>query len=306
MPELAVVIVNYNTPALTARCVESVASTPSVDLEVIVVDNGSTDDSVDVLSRRTDCRIVPTGRNGGFGHGVNAGVAATDAPYLLVMNSDTEARPGAVEALLEALKSDPALGLVAPALEHADGTLQSSAYRRFPTPLSAALEVAILPGYVSALLPRLPHATAVDPEAVARGEGYVWVTCAAAAIARTWWDRVGPFDERFFLYYEDTDWQRRLRRAGGRIRIVSRARVLHLQRAGDPVAAVVAAAWIDSALRFFALDGVSRRRVAPLLRVGIVIAWATTWATAARPGGRPKAREMRRRLAAVRKRISAC
>lgn len=306
MPEVAVVVINYNTPELTEACLDSLpAGLAGLDAEVVVVENGSADDSLARLSARDDCRVEHVEVNRGFGHGANRGVAATSAPYVIVMNSDTEARPGSLAALVAALRGDAAIGLAAPALENVDGSDQASAYRRFPTALTCALEAAILPGYLGALIPALPHPTAVSPAEVRAGAPYLWVTSAVFAVSRAWWDRIGPLDEDYYLYFEDTDWQRRLVRTGGRVEIVQAARVQHLQRAGDPVAAVVPAPWVDSAVRFLGLDGASPARVRGLLRVALAVAWATTWTTALRPGGAPKAVEMRRRLARARARTAA-
>lgn len=306
MPDAAVVVVNYNTPELTERCLGSLAAgAGALSLEVVVVENGSADDSLARLGAREDCRLEVVDVNKGFGHGANRGVAATGAPFVVVMNSDTEARPGAIEALVRALREDEGIGMAAPVLENVDGSLQAGAYRRFPTPVTAALEAAILPGYVGGLVPALPHPTGVAPEAVLAGAPYLWVTSAVFAVSRAWWDRVGPLDEAYYLYYEDTDWQRRMIRAGGRTQVVAGARVQHLQRAGDPVAAVVPAPWVDSAARFFALDGVAPQRVGRLLRVALAVAWATSWTTALRRGGAPKAKEMRRRIALARARAAA-
>lgn len=296
MPGVAVVVVNYNTPDLTERCLDSLPQgLNGLDAQVIVVENGSGDDSLARLSARDDCEIVHVVQNRGFGHGANAGVAASDAPYVVVLNSDTEATPGSIRALVDALDHDPGIGLAAPVLVNADGSDQASAYRRFPTAMTAAMDAAIAPAYVHSMVPALPHPTIVRPEDVAAGAAYLWVTSAALAVSRVWWDRVGPLDENYYLYYEDTDWQRRMIGLGGRVQIVTGARVRHLHRAGDQIP-VVPAPWIDSAVRFLGLGGSSPRQVRAVLRAALVVAWATTWATALRAGGRPKAREMRRRI----------
>lgn len=302
MPGVAVVVVNYNTPDLTERCLDSLQEgLDGLDAEVFVVENGSKDDSLARLSARGDCEIVEIVQNRGFGHGANAGVAATTAPYVVVLNSDTEATPGSIRALVDALEADPGVGLAAPVLLNADGSDQASAYRRFPTTATSAMDAAIAPAYLHSMVPAIPHPTIVLPEDVAAGADYLWVTSAALAVSRAWWERVGPFDEHYYLYYEDTDWQRRMIGLGGRVQIVSGARVRHLHRAGDQIP-VVPAPWIDSAVRFLGLGGSSPRLVRTALRVALAVAWATTWATALRADGRPKAREMRRRIRLARQR----
>ena len=305
LPRVAVVVVNFRTPGLVEDCLDALALDPSVqelDLDVVVLDNGSGDDSAERLARRGDCRVVALAENRGFAAGVNAGVAAAHGDPVVVLNSDTRVRPGAIGALVDALAAVPAVGLAAPVLEHPDGTPQPNAYRRLPTPLTVASEVAIAPGYLQMLLPRLPIANVVAPGAVAAGASYAWVMGAAFAVSRSWWERVGPFDEGFFLYFEETDWQRRLRALGGRVEVVADARVEHLLRAGDPLLAVVSPHWVRSARRYLARDGVPTRVAAAWLQGALAVAWLTTWTTSARGGeGLERGREMRRRMRALRR-----
>src|SRR5688572_7852256 len=143
---LLVVIVNYRTPELTIDCLRSLAADgmPRDERKVVVVDNASPDDSVDRIRRAIDAddwsswaSVTAAPRNGGFAYGNNVAVRealASDRPpkYVLLLNSDTLVRPGAIDALERFLDARPEVGIVGSRLEDPDGTPQCSAYR-FPS-----------------------------------------------------------------------------------------------------------------------------------------------------------------------------
>jgi GT2 family glycosyltransferase len=129
-PDAAVVLVNYRTPELVARCLDAVERTRgALVLERVVVDNGA--ESLEALTA-LPVRVIPENENRGFAAGVNTGINATDADPIVLLNPDTEVHPGAIEALLAHLEAHPGTGVAAPLLVHVDGTPQANAYRRFP------------------------------------------------------------------------------------------------------------------------------------------------------------------------------
>lgn len=303
MADLAVVIVNYRTPELAERCVASVPrAAGDLSLEVVVVDNGSADGSAERLrAALPGVEVLAVSANRGFGAGVNAGVQATAARHVAVLNPDTELRPGALAALSGALDDDKSLGVVAPALEYPDGIPQSNAYRRFPTLLTLAVDASLAGGYAWSLLPRLPHPHNVSPTRLRVGGHVAHVMGAAFAFTRDAWAAAGPFDERFFLYLEETEWQRRVTRAGFAVALVPQARVVHAVRAGDASAAIPSPHYATSAYRYFALQGVPAWRVAAALHVAQALTRATIAVMRLAPGKRDKARMLReasRRFAA--------
>lgn len=212
---LAAVIVNFRTPELTRAAVQSVLSEPGVD-EVIVVDNGSADGSAEFLERTfaaNPVRIIRSDTNRGYGPGANIGVAETRAPLVLLMNSDATLVPGSLEPMRAELLGDDRLGVVAPAVYGPDGvTLQPRSYGRLPRRREVLFRA------WSAKVGRSTPADR-DPE---------WVSGVAMLLRRADFVRVGGFDERFTMYFEDLDLCLRLRTEGGLARRVPSAGVVHM------------------------------------------------------------------------------
>jgi N-acetylglucosaminyl-diphospho-decaprenol L-rhamnosyltransferase len=212
----SVVIVNYRTAELTLAAVASVLTEPEV-VEVVVVDNASGDGSAERL--RAGCgdprvRVVESGRNGGFGAGVNAGAHACTAPLLLVLNSDATLVPGSLRLLAEALLEHDNVGIVAPAVYRHDGRgLESGTSGRLPRRPDALLGL-----WWHRFAPVRPTAAATDPG---------WVSGVAMILRRSDFVAAGCFDERFEMYFEDVDLCRRLGDKGKLVRRVPSAGVVH-------------------------------------------------------------------------------
>ncbi len=252
-PVLTVAVVNYETPELTADCVRSVlAGPPAEAFETLVVDNGSSRRTREALRAIDGARVVETGVNGGFAAAVNRCFAEADpaSDVVVVLNSDTEAEPGALDALARAARRGR-VGLAAPILLERDGSVQCSAFDRFPT-LWTTWAALCLP-FASAWMRLRPSArpaalTVAQHEAGARP---LHVTGAAMAFRREAWDEVGSFDERYFMYFEETEWQRRLHDAGWCVELAPQARVRHLHRGGELTAVVPPLVYLDSARVYF-------------------------------------------------------
>ncbi len=253
MQNLAVVIVNFRTPDLVSECLEAAA--PSGPSEVVVVDNASGDGSAQALrERHSKATIVERSANDGFAAGVNSGFAATTAPVVAVLNPDVRMRSGALQALTEHLTEHPAAGIAAPRLVYPDGTLQPSAYRRFPGLATFFMELALPLGWVLQRLPALdPYR--VPPSRWRRGERVAHVTGAALAIRRVAYDAAGPLDEGFFLYLEETEWQQRVRAAGFTVELVPDAEAVHLVRGGGEAALAPSPHFLVSLRRYLRLRG---------------------------------------------------
>jgi N-acetylglucosaminyl-diphospho-decaprenol L-rhamnosyltransferase len=297
--EASVVVLNYGEPELTENCLRVLDRDPaSPQLERIVVDDASPDDSVVRLRRIDGITVVARERNGGFAAAVNSGLAAASHDVVLVLNADTQVGPGAVRVLIEAALGE-GVAIAAPLLHFPDGRLQMNAYRRFPGVALLMFELTVAGGYlIDSAGGRLRHPMSVTEEHLRAGGDVEHVMGAAFAVRRAAWAQE-PLDEGFFLYLEETEWQRRLRRRGWRVVVEPRARVTHLMRSGDPLAAVPSPHYVTSAFRYLAKQGVSRRRAALAFRSALAVAWLTTWATALR-GDREAARGMRERLVQLR------
>lgn len=222
---VAAVVVNYNAAGHLEKCLGSLAA-EGVD-PVIVVDNGSTDSSAQVVER-AGARWVGGGGNVGYGRAANRGASDRSvavADYLLVCNPDLVVHPGSTAALVATLESDPSIGAVGPRLSNPDGSLYPSA-RTFPDMVDAmghGLFGMVLPGNRFTRRYRLldwdhQERTAVD-----------WVSGACFLVRRTAWDAVGGFDPSYFMYMEDVDLCWRLGRAGWRVVYQPTAEVTHVQ-----------------------------------------------------------------------------
>ncbi len=197
-----VVIVSFNTRDLLRDCLTALEADPGVPFRAIVVDNASSDGSADMVRQEfPKARVLPLDRNLGFAGGTNRGLAESDAPYILLLNSDTRMRPGALAKMAGCFEQDPRAGLVAARLLNADGSWQPSCVpARFPW------------SYQS-------------PQ---RAERLLWASGAALAIRQECLLAVGGLDEEFFYTGEDCDWGLRVRRAGWRVAFCPEAEVVHL------------------------------------------------------------------------------
>jgi N-acetylglucosaminyl-diphospho-decaprenol L-rhamnosyltransferase len=286
----AVVVVNYRTPELVERCLESVhASCGELRLETVVVDNASGDGSVARLRATLPAAtVLAMPENRGFAAGVNAGFRHSAAELVVVLNPDTEVRPGALQALLAHLREHPRTGVVAPLLEGPDGRLAPNGYRRFPGLLTVGIDLCLPIGYALAHAPAL-HPYAMSPAALRAGARPAHVCGAALAIRRRAHVEAGPLDEGFFLYLEETEWQQRVARQGWAIEIVPAARALHLVRGGGEEALAPSPHFVTSALRYLRMQGVPSARSRAVLCVSLALSWATLRAIACLPAKRAKA-----------------
>lgn len=225
MPDLSILVVNWNVRDLLRRCLQSIlANLPACQLEIIVVDNGSTDGSVEMV--RTEfpqVHLIANPDNRGFPAANNQGLAVARGRYVLLLNPDTEVVGNALETMVAFADAHPDVGVVGPMLLNPDGTVQSSR-RRFPTLLTAVFESTWLQPYAPRrLLARYYVLDRPDDEV----QDVDWVTGAALMARREAIEQVGPLDEGFFMYSEELDWCRRFRKAGWRVVYLPTARVIH-------------------------------------------------------------------------------
>jgi GT2 family glycosyltransferase len=231
-----VVIVNYNTKADLLRCLTSlVEPKPSMLARVIVVDNGSTDGSVDAVRAAFPLvEIVALGRNAGFAAANNVAIRAATAPLVLLLNSDTVVTAAALDTLVERLETTGATA-AGPRIVDGDGYPEIS----FGSMLSPLAEMR---------QQRLVKLATQRDEASQQAIGKLlseerevdWVTGACLLVRRDAAVTAGLLDERYFLYEEDVDFCAALRARGGRILFTPKAQIVHLRgrsRMQDPGAA---------------------------------------------------------------------
>jgi len=262
MKPVFVVIVNYRTGRLAVDCIASLADERAAlrGGRVVVVDNDSGDDSLALLRAAVGERgwsgwvdVLTLPRNGGFAYGNNAAIAhvrkiCPDFATVVLLNPDTVARGGTVARLVEHLERHPRAGIAGAAIEDGQGVRAVSAHA-MPSPLGE-LEAAARLGVLSRLLAR--HVVSPAPRAISHPCD--WVSGACMAIRREVLDAVGPFDEGFFLYYEEVDFCRRAARAGWSCWFVADARVVHFEGAATGIKEArrrLPAYWFASRRRFF-------------------------------------------------------
>jgi GT2 family glycosyltransferase len=223
MADVSILVVNWNTRDRLRRCLEALARLPDpVSCDVVVVDNGSTDGSAEmVASGFPSVRLLRNARNEGFARAVNRGVAETDAPFVLLLNSDAELQSGALATLTGTLRDHPDVAAAGAQLFKPDGRIQH-AFDVFPSLLTELVNKGLLrrlwPSRHPSRLQSRSEPCEVDS-----------LIGACMMIRRAAIDDVGGFDPRFFVFYEETDWCLRARRGGWHILLVPGARAIHGQ-----------------------------------------------------------------------------
>jgi N-acetylglucosaminyl-diphospho-decaprenol L-rhamnosyltransferase len=217
MKTCALIFINWNSPDLTIQAIASAKnSTDSPEtLRFIVVDNGSSDDSVARIGGECpEAEIVEMGGNRGFAAAVNAGLERTQEAYAFICNSDILFHENAIEGLVEAVESDSAAALACPKLLREDGSLQAA----------AVPEPSIFWELVNRSLPRrFLTLDSAEPTVVPTVVG------PCMALHRERLKSVGYFDDRFFFFFEETDFCRRINRAGYHCLYAPAAEVVHFQ-----------------------------------------------------------------------------
>lgn len=263
------VVVSYRTPGRTVRCVQSLlADASGVDaLRVVVVDNASGDDTAARVRALGDPRVtvLENPRNTGYGAACNQG-AATDptAGVVLFLNADTEIAPGALSHLSRALAASPGVGVVAPLLEESSGVPRHSV-RGDPTPL------ALLHQHTALRFLRVgsrAYARYKTPDCPPRADGSIEAPVlngAALALSGETVRRLGGFDPRYFLYFEEADLCRRVRALGLTCRQVPDAVIRHHGGASSSGRSDRALVWYLASL-FLYVDRFHGRRTGLLFR----------------------------------------
>jgi GT2 family glycosyltransferase len=240
--ELAIIIVNFRTAALTEDCLRSLESEIGPAMQVVIVDNASGDGSAERLERVIAergwfrwARLIRSPRNGGFAAGNNLGIRAIRAAAYLLLNSDTIVRPGALAGLLAAARARPDAGIIGPGLLDGRGEFDQSFFRQ-PAPASEFIRssntglVARWLERFDLILPRTDRPLEVD-----------WLGFACVLVQGTVIEQVGLLDEGYFMYFEDIDYCRRVRAAGYNVLYWPEPKVVHLQGGSSKVSSEGAA-----------------------------------------------------------------
>ena len=258
-----VVIVNYRTGALVVECLASLApELPALHGgRVVVVDNASGDDSVARIGAAIDAsgwgewaEVIALPRNGGFAYGNNRAIECVrehDPAFgtIVCLNPDTTVRPGALAALLGHLEAHADAGIVGASIENEHGMRQRTAHA-FPSPLSELDGAAQL-----GVLSRLIRTRSIGELPSDAPYACDWISGACFAVRKQVFDEIGLLDEGYFLYFEETDFCLRAKRAGWSCWYVPNARVVHFEGSSTGIRHPKRrrpAYWFASRRRFFA------------------------------------------------------
>lgn len=219
LPELGIIVVTYNSSAVIGKLLDSLPDAlAGVGAHIVVVDNGSVDDTCDVVEQRTEVELVRA-ENRGYAAGLNRGVRAlTGNGPVLLLNPDVLMCPGSIPALLEVLQQ-PRTAAVVPRLIDNVGELAFS-LRREPT-LARALGLSRTGR--AALSEAVVHRAAYESAGVTD-----WATGAVMLLSRDCYEALGGWDESFFLYSEETDYCLRARDLGWFTRYEPTAVAVHI------------------------------------------------------------------------------
>jgi GT2 family glycosyltransferase len=226
-PEISIVIVNWNTRDLLRDCLNSVFAEPTaLLLEVIVVDNNSSDDSVEMVRREfPQAHLIQNQKNIGFAAANNLALPLCRADKVLLLNSDTVVVANALRTLVDFLDRHPSAGAVAPKLEqsHAVDILGCGRQLSLRTAANHWLFLARL----------FPGVRACEGVYYYRGKHddrvreVEWISGACMLVRRSVIDQVGPLDEQWFMYAEDQEWCARMKKSGWKIFHIPAALVEH-------------------------------------------------------------------------------
>jgi GT2 family glycosyltransferase len=215
--KITVVVLNWNSHQMTAECIRSLRETEGPDFEILVVDNGSTDGSVEILPQEfPQITVLPQGRNLGFAAGCNVGMRhalANDAEYVLLLNNDTYGAPEFIREMVAAIESDSSIGAVCPKIYFADAP-EMIWY--------AGADFSLWTG-------RAKHRgwKKVDRGQFDRHEEITQATGCAMLVRCSALCDVGLLDEQFWAYVEDLDWSLRFLKRGYRLAFAPKARLWH-------------------------------------------------------------------------------
>lgn len=230
-PLVSCIILNYNLKYLPRLCVEAIKrSHCNFDYEIIVVDNNSHDESLDYLKEmheKGEIMLVQTGANLGYGKGNNAGVAHAQGKYILILNPDVGVEENTIQKMVDYMQEHPIVGILGPQLYFFNGQIQDSC-RRFMRPLDLIIKRTPL-RHLPGMRKRVAHYLMADYDKKKTQEVDM-VTGACIMMPRAIFNEIGGFDPRYFLFMEDADLCRTVKKRGYTVVYFPEARALHYHK----------------------------------------------------------------------------
>lgn len=230
-PDLTIIIVSYNTSDLTFKCLKSIqhSSWGTLTYEIIVVDNGSTDGTVETIEKEHfDVTVIENKTNNGFAAGNNQGIRKAHGRYILLLNSDTEVNPETLQRMITFMDTHKNAGASTCKLVMPDGHMDPACHRGFPTPWNALTYYTKL----EKLFPRTKlfagyHQGYKDLSVPHEVDS---ISGAFFMIRKEVIGEVGMLDESYFMYAEDIDWAYRIKKAGWQIWFNPDTEALHVKK----------------------------------------------------------------------------
>lgn len=252
--DISIIIVNYKSEEKALSCVESIKASDMAGLsyEIIVVDNASGDEGAETIKEKfSDVILIKSEKNLGMGGGNNSGIKKAKGDYALILNPDIFVNRGAIKKLYDYIKKDKSIGLLAPKLLNPDGSLQYSCFRDFnfftPVLRRTFLGKIFTSSVDKFLMKDFGHDEIKEVD---------WVMGSCFIIKKELMDELGGFDERFFMYFEDTDLCRRVHQTGCKVVYNPEAVVIHDH----------ARASADNPWYFFMFNKMSRAHIASWIK----------------------------------------
>ncbi|HHB76649.1 MAG TPA: glycosyltransferase family 2 protein [Desulfobulbus sp.] len=204
--DICIIIVNYNTGILLTRCLDSIRKENDANSRIIVVDNGSVDDSLCLLQADfPEIELIANRDNPGFAAANNQAIKRCAEELIFFLNPDTELEPGCLQAIRNFMDAHPEVGLAGPAIVNRDGSSHPAVEYRYPGSRYGGRQFDDLPGQIA------------------------WILGAAMVARSSVIEAVGGFDTRFFLYAEDIDICLAVRKEGWQLAEIPEAKVMHLE-----------------------------------------------------------------------------
>lgn len=227
MLTLSILIVTWNNEDVIGKCIDSIVSTlPSSEYKILIADNASFDDTVNIINKGYPAvELIRNDNNIGFGAANNQLILKSNSEYIVFLNPDTIVQKDALSLLINYLKLNPSIGAVGPQLLNKNGTLQLTdmRYPNWKTPyldiisFRRAFGKGVMPAHLAARFFKSTDPVEVD-----------WIMGACLMTRKEILDEIGSFDEKYFMYCEETELCHRIKRNGWRIIYLSASKVVHL------------------------------------------------------------------------------
>ncbi len=221
MKKLTITIVNYNAGEYLLKCLESLKKLKDeLNFTVVIIDNDSKDDSFESARKKyAEFEYIDNKANLGFGKAHNLALRTATTPYVLTLNPDCEVPRGTLKYIFDFMEKNPDVGISTSKVEKADGTLDIASHRGFPTPMASFKYFFLKDDSEYHLTNRDMNKNHEIDSAVG----------AFMFMRKSVLERVGYFDEDYFLYGEDIDICFRVKKAGFKVMYLPEVKVLHVK-----------------------------------------------------------------------------